>query len=118
MLDDIGNFLETDEFVDSTPGSLETAGFERQGGSNNVEDDLVPLSPKELYDVACGRCFMCQKEDCGLCYTCERNQTFTRRYKEVCLRKVLNASHSGVVASHALNPFCFIAHRCAMMSRY
>jgi hypothetical protein len=52
------------------------------------EEDATPFSPKELSEAACGACSLCQEDDCGVCDTCKRNQTYTRRYKEVCLRKV------------------------------
>ena len=45
-------------------------------------------TPKQLFQMKCGVCEMCQKEDCKVCATCRRNSSHTCREKEVCLRKV------------------------------
>jgi hypothetical protein len=68
---------------DSVMGPLESNGVEVY-----CEEDATPFSPKELFKAACGACSLCQQDDCGACDTCKRNQTYTRRYKEVCLQKV------------------------------
>jgi len=46
------------------------------------------LSPAELYRNRCRCCSLCLKEDCGKCETCIDNAGRTRRFKEVCLRKM------------------------------
>ena len=57
-----------------------------QGKSSN---QCEPLTAEELYNRRCNRCNMCRRKDCGKCITCSDNAGRTRRYKEVCLHKVL-----------------------------
>ena len=47
-----------------------------------------PCTLKQLFQMKCGTCEMCQKEDCKRCVACRRNSSLTCRDKEICLRKV------------------------------
>jgi hypothetical protein len=47
-----------------------------------------PMTPSELFVNRCRQCPLCIADDCGHCATCILNESRTRRFKEVCLRKV------------------------------
>ena len=47
-----------------------------------------PMTPSELFVNRCKKCALCVADDCGRCATCILNGSRTRRFKEVCLRKV------------------------------
>ena len=47
-----------------------------------------PMTPSELFVNRCKKCALCIADDCGRCATCLLNESRTRRFKEVCLRKV------------------------------
>jgi hypothetical protein len=47
-----------------------------------------PMTPSELFVTRCKKCALCIADDCGRCATCILNMSRTRRFKEVCLRKV------------------------------
>ena len=52
-------------------------------------DALTPrMTLEELYEVKCGACVNCEKEDCGRCASCVSNGDSNRR--QACLQKVSN----------------------------
>jgi hypothetical protein len=51
-----------------------------------------PMTPSELFVNRCKKCTLCIADDCGRCATCISNGSRTRRFKEVCLRKVSSGS--------------------------
>jgi hypothetical protein len=51
-------------------------------------DQEPPMTPSELFVNRCKKCVLCIADDCGRCATCIFNGGRTRRFKEVCLRKV------------------------------
>jgi hypothetical protein len=74
------NILTVPMFVEKT-GNYAPPLVERKPDANTPRMTL-----EELYEVKCGACVNCHKEDCGRCASCISTSTSNRR--QVCLQKV------------------------------
>jgi hypothetical protein len=52
-----------------------------------------PMTPSQLFVNRCKKCALCIADDCGRCATCIFNGSRTRRFREVCLRKVSSGTN-------------------------
>ena len=54
----------------------------------DLKTSIGTYSPRDLYKKRCGKCKRCKMPDCGICSSCLNNNTYSRRFREVCLKKV------------------------------